>query len=134
LKKTLYDAIIPRWNNWTNYFPLHIDQILMRDKLWVILEPSVPDHDAIAKHFFKPGKKGTPTFKSGKTLIHFHVLNEIYDAMLEKRDSDELIAGKKAMVRKVAERNVVMRDKETEQSIATDFTVGDSTCLQTLSY
>lgn len=87
LKKTLYNALIPRWNRWTNDFPLHIDQITMRDKHWVILDPRVPDCDIIAKHFFKSGKKGTQTFKSGKTTIHFHIPNEIYDAMLEKRET-----------------------------------------------
>ena len=86
LKKLLYDAVIPRWKRYTNDYPLDMDQITMQDKLWVTLRPAVPDVDAIAKHFFKPGKKGNRTFKSGKTIIHFHFPNELYDDMLEKRE------------------------------------------------
>lgn len=121
LKKTLYDAVIPRWNRWSNNFPLHINQITMRDKFWVILKPNVPDRDVIARHFFKSGKKGVQTFKSGKTVINFHIPNEIYYAMLEKRDAgNELVAKKKA---------VVMRNDEIEQSVAADFTVGALMCF-----
>jgi hypothetical protein len=121
LKKTLYNAVIPRWNRWTNNFPLHIDQITMRDKLWVILEPTVPDCDAIAKHFFKTGKKGTQTFKSGKAIIHFHIPNEIYDTVLEKKETDEL---EKNTGMKSAGRKVTVRAKDIEPSMAADFTVG----------
>ncbi|KAF8808594.1 hypothetical protein BYT27DRAFT_7222856 [Phlegmacium glaucopus] len=97
-KRTLYDATIHRWKRWTNNFPLHIDEIIMRDKLWVILKPNIPDCDVIARHFFKAGKKGTQIFKSGKTIIHFHIPNEIYDAMLEKRDEDKIVAAKERAV------------------------------------
>jgi hypothetical protein len=126
LKKTLYNAIIPRWNRWTNNFPLHIDQITMRDKLWVTLEPSVPDCDAIAKHFFKTGKKGIQTFKTGKAVVHFHVPNEIYDAVLEKKETDELEWSlEKNTLRKSAGRKVTATaSKDVEPSMAADFTVG----------
>ena len=93
LKKILYDAIIPRWNRWTDNYPLRIDQIMMRDKLWVVLKPTAPDRDAIARNFFRSGKKGTQTFKTGKTIIHFHVPNEIYDAMINRKVDGELAAG-----------------------------------------
>jgi hypothetical protein len=125
LKKTLYNAVIPRWNKWTNSFPLHIDQITMRDKLWVILEPSVPDCDVIAKHFFKSGKKGSRTFKNGgKATIHFHVPNEIYDAMIDKRDTNEWPSEKNTAGTKQAGRKVTARIKDIEPSMAADFTVG----------
>jgi hypothetical protein len=104
LKKILYSAVISRWNNWTNNFPLRIDQINMRDKQWVILKPTVPDIDVIARHFFKPGKKGGQTFKSGKIIIQFHVPNEIYDEMLEKQIDDELAAEERNL-RKITARN-----------------------------
>jgi len=113
LKKILYNAIIPRWNDWTNNFPLHIDQINMRDKLWVI-----PNHDVIARNFFKSGKKGTQTFKSGKIIIHFHVPNNIYNDMIEKKDDDELAAEQKDM-------NITARDDGIPPSMAADFTVGN---------
>jgi hypothetical protein len=124
LKRTLYNAVIPRWNRWANDFPLHIDQITMRDKHWVILEPRVPDSDVIAKHFYKTGKKGTQTFKSGKTIIHFHVPNEIYDAVLEKKETEEWPADKNT-ARKPAGRKVTVAriSKEIEPSLAADFTV-----------
>jgi hypothetical protein len=140
LKKTLYDAIISRWDSWTNGFPLHIDQIAMRDKQWVtILEPphGVPDRDAIAKHFFKTGKKGTRTFKSGKTTIHFHVPNEIYDAMLQQKQtaSDEWPpennTGRKPAGRKVTAR-VKDSDIEPSMALAADFTVSILTILMCL--
>ncbi|KAM6489625.1 hypothetical protein JOM56_014947 [Amanita muscaria] len=99
LKRILYNAVIPRWNTWTNNFPLHIDEVIMRDKLWVELRPNNPDCDVIAKHFFKTGRKGMKTFKTGKTVIYFHVPNEIYDTMVEMREADELAAERKAKQR-----------------------------------
>jgi hypothetical protein len=133
LKKTLFDALIPRWNRWTNNYPLHIDQITMRDKLWVILSPTIPDCDAIAKYFFKAGKKGNRTFKSGKTTILLHIPNEIYDDMLEKRETaneyssekntERKTAERKPTARKTAERKPTVRVKDVELSMAADFTV-----------
>ncbi|KIL64085.1 hypothetical protein M378DRAFT_11669 [Amanita muscaria Koide BX008] len=99
LKQILYNAVIPRWNTWTNNFPLHIDEVIMRDKLWVELRPNNPDCDVIAKHFFKTGRKGMKTFKTGKTVVYFHVPNEIYDTMVEMREADELAAERKAKQR-----------------------------------
>ena len=111
----------------------------MRDKLWVVLEPSVPDRDVIAKHFFKTGKKGNQTFKTGKAIIHFHISNEIYDTVLEnlKRVTDEW-PPEKNTARKPAGRKVTVRDKDIEPSMAADFTVGILInlmclwCLQTI--
>lgn len=117
LKKTLYSAIIHKWNRWTNNFPLPINKIIMRDKLWVILNPTTPDRDAIAKHFFKSGKKGVQIFKSGKIIIHFHVPNEIYNTMLEKRDSDELEAEERVRLEEQIRKN---------KTIVADFAVGAS--------
>ena len=96
----------------------------MRDKLWVILNPSVPDGDIIAKHFFKTGKKGRQTFKTGKIIIHFHIPNEIYEAMLEKRETDKW-QPEKNTERKPAGRKVTARakDVQVEPSMAADFTV-----------
>ena len=135
LKRTLYNAVIPRWNRWTNNFPLHINEITMRDKLWVTLEPSVPDCDVIARHFFKAGKKGTQTFKSSKTIVHFHIPNEIYDAMLKNKDANEWPAEKNATGKKPAGRKVAAaRVKEIEPSMAADFTVSILSCLQQIHY
>ena len=126
MKGILYNAVIPRWNTWTNDFPLQIDDIIMRDKNWVELVPMVPDRDIIFKHFLSGrGKKG-PTFKSGKTVIQFHVPNEIHAAMLEKRDTDELaeleseVREKKAMTES--------RDVGSESSVTAEFTVSAYTC------
>lgn len=111
----LYNALIPRWNAWTKSFPLAIDDIIMHDKNWVELTPNYPDRDVIFKHFLSSrGKKG-PTFKSGKTLIQFHVPNEIYATMLEKREADELA-------------ELESEERETKAatigSMTADFTVG----------
>ena len=127
LKRMLYNAVIPRWNKWTNDYPLHIDQITMRDKLWVILNPTVPDCDAIARHFFKTGKKGNRVFKSGKTVIHFHVPTDIYDIMVEKRQIDERPPEKNTETRRETRRKTAGRkvtDERVEMSMAAaDFTV-----------
>ena len=104
----------------------------MQDKLCVILEPSVPDHDVIVRHFFKTRKKGTQTFKSSKTIIHFHVPDEIHDVMLEKRDAN---AERYAVGRKQAGRKITaVRVEEIEPSMAADFMVGTLTCLQTIHF
>jgi hypothetical protein len=101
-----------------------MDQITMRDKLWVILNPTTPDCDAIAKHFFKTGRKGNQTFKSGKTIIHFHIPNETYDDMLEKREPAKWPPeNTERTQRKPAGRKVTARVKDVEPSMAADFTV-----------
>lgn len=99
LKKILFDAIIPKWRGWTNNFPLRINQIMMRDKLWVILKPTAPDRDVISRHFFRSGRNGAQVFKTGKTIINFHVPNEVYNAMLNKKVDDELQAEQRAVPR-----------------------------------
>jgi len=71
-------------------FPLPIDDIIMCNKNWVELVPKCPNCDIIFKHFLSgQGKKG-PTFKSGKTLVQYYILNKIYAAMLEKREANGL--------------------------------------------
>ncbi len=96
MKRILYNAIIPKWNKWTNDFLLSINQIIMHNKLWVVIKPTTPDCDAILRHFFRTGKKGNQTFKTDKTVIHFHVPNEIYGVMLHKIADDELEAEQRA--------------------------------------
>jgi len=110
LKKTLYSAIIHKWNRWTNNFPLPIDSIIMRDKLWVILNPTFPYRDAIARNFFKSGKKGAQIFKSGKIIIHFHIPNEIYNTMLEQRDRDESEAEKRVREEQIRNNKIIVPD------------------------
>ena len=108
---------MPRWNAWTKNFPLPIDDIIMRDKNWVELVPRCPDHDIIYKHFLSGrGKKG-PSFKAGKTLIQFHVPNEIHAAMLKKMEADELVEFKE-------EDSERARHNVTTERAAADFTVG----------
>ncbi|GLB40064.1 hypothetical protein LshimejAT787_0705740 [Lyophyllum shimeji] len=127
LKRTLYDAVIPKWNAWTRNFPLPIEKIAMRDRLWVELKPRNPDCDVIARYFFKSGKNGALTFKPGtKTIIQFHVPNELYNAMLDKREADE--TADVAVARRVTGREgvVVELDDDVELSMAADFTVGIS--------
>ena len=116
LKRILYNAIIPRWNSWANNFLLHIDQITMRDKLWVILKPTAPDRDVISRHFFRSGRKGAQIFKTGKTIINFHVPNEVHNAMLDKKLDDEL---------QTEQRAVAARDNTIKNSLnhGADFTV-----------
>jgi len=135
LKRTLYNVVIPRWNKWANNFPLHIDNITMHDKWWVTLEPSIPDCSVIARHFFKARKKGAQMFKSGKTIVHFHIPNEIYDAMLKNRDGDEWPAEQNTAGEKLAAgKGTVVRVREIEPSMAADFTVGILSCLQQVHY
>ena len=64
----------------------------------------------------------TQTFKSGKTVIHFHIPNEIYDAMVKKRETN----GKSPENLKNSERKTVRKvTVRVEQSMApaADFTV-----------
>lgn len=106
----------------------------MCDKLWVTLAPAVPDCDVIVRYFFKTGRKGNQTFKSGKTVVHFHIPNEIYDAMLENRDADDWPAEKNpALGKKPAGRRVTaasVKELEIEPSMAADFTVSILSCLR----
>ena len=61
----------------------------MHDNNWVLLMPRNPDHDIIAGQFFKPAKKGAIVFKAGKCIINLHVLNEIYELMLTRKEEEE---------------------------------------------
>ena len=84
LKKTLYNAVIPKWYEWTNNYPLLLDVVVMQNHNWVVLVPKNPDRNVIADLFFKRAKnlKGGWMFKGGKCIINLHVLNQIYNAML----------------------------------------------------
>ena len=65
----------------------------MRTKDWVEIQPVNPDRDVIARQFFKTGKNGSLTFKTGRCLIHFHIPNKIYNQYLdyaEKKDEEIL--------------------------------------------
>jgi hypothetical protein len=88
LKKILYEAVIPKWWQWTNNYPLPLDDVVMRNHNWVVLAPKNPDRDVIADQFFKRAKKGGLTFKGGKCIINLHVPNHIYNAMLTRKDVD----------------------------------------------
>lgn len=89
LKKILYDAVIPKWQEWTNNYLLRLDDVVMRNNNWVALVPKNPDRDVIADQFFKRVKKGALTFKGGKCIINLHVPNNIYNAMLTQKEDDE---------------------------------------------
>jgi hypothetical protein len=63
----------------------------MRTKDWVEIQPVDPDRDVIAGQFFKAGKNGGTTFKTGRCLIQFHIPNKIYNRYLdyaEKKDEE----------------------------------------------
>ena len=65
----------------------------MRTKDWVEIQPLNPDHDVIARQFFKPGKNGGITFKPRRCLVHFHIPNKIYNQYLdfaEKKEEEKL--------------------------------------------
>lgn len=98
-----------------NNFPLHINKIIMQDKMWVELKPNIPDHNIIAKAFFKAEKNGVLKFKSSKTHIFFYILNEIYNTIVDKKEADELV-----VERKIAEKD---NESEIELSMVADFTV-----------
>jgi hypothetical protein len=109
LKKTLYDAVIPKWCEWTNNYPLPLDDVVMRNHNWVALVPKNPDRDVIADIFFKRAKKGGLTFKGGKCIINLHVPNHIHNAMLTRKEAEEF----------EKQRNLQADD----HAIAADFTV-----------
>lgn len=117
LKKTLYNA-------------LDIDRITMRDNMWVILSPTTPDCDVIAKFFFKTGRKGNRTFKTGKTTILLHVPNELYDDMLKKKESADEWPPEKNTERRTSGRKCTARVKDVDPSMAADFTVSIFITLQ----
>ena len=89
LKKQLYDAIIPKWREWTNNHPLPLGDVTMRSSNWVPLVPRNPDRDVISDQFFKRGKKGASVFKGGKCIINLHVPNHIYSIVVPRKEADE---------------------------------------------
>lgn len=89
MKKQLYDAVIPKWHDWTKNYPLSIDDVIMRNNNWVRLVPRNPDCDIISDQFFKRGKKGV-IFKTGKCIINLHVPNHIYTVVVAQKEADEV--------------------------------------------
>ena len=57
------------WLAYTEQFPLDINDIVMRTKDWVEIQPLNPDRDVISRQFFKTGKNGGIIFKD-PTLPH----------------------------------------------------------------
>jgi hypothetical protein len=90
--------VFPKWCEWTNNYPLLLDDVVMRNNNWVALLPKNPDRDVIADLFFKRGKKGALMFKGGKCIINLHVPNHIYNAMLTRQEDDELEKQRKLQV------------------------------------
>lgn len=93
LKNLLYDQILPSWLAYTEGYPLDINNIILRSKDWVEIQPLNPDRDAISCSFFKTGKNGGITFKMGHCLVHFNILNRIYNEYLdyaEKKEEERL--------------------------------------------
>src|SRR6266478_2763968 len=89
LKKQLYNAVIPKWHEWTNNYPLSPEDVTMRNNNWVRLVPRNPDRDVISDQFFKRGKKGAVVFKGGKCIINLHVPNHIYSVVVARKEADE---------------------------------------------
>lgn len=77
------------WLAYTEQFPLNIEDIVMRTKDWVEIQPLNPDRDVIARQFFKTGKNGGITFKTGRCLIYFHIPNKIYGRYLDYVEKNE---------------------------------------------
>jgi hypothetical protein len=110
LKQRLYEAVMPKWRAWAHDYPLLLDDFVMRDHHWVILLPKNPDRNIIAAQFFKPKKKGTPVFRSGKCVINLHIPNDIYQGMLNRKDAEDAEA----------------ESDDVDTMVMVDFTVGFS--------
>lgn len=90
LKKILFEGILPMWLKYTENFPLAIEHVVMRDKDWCEIHAKEPDRGVIAHNFYKPGKNGIPTFKTGRCLIQFHIPNNIYGEVQDWAEKLEL--------------------------------------------
>ena len=91
--------MLPQWSRYTEQCPLDITDIIMRDKDWVEICPRNPDRDVIlCPSFFKSTKNGSQTiFKGGKSLVNFHIPNNVYgryEAWLEEREFQALFPDK----------------------------------------
>jgi hypothetical protein len=89
LKKLLYDAVIPKWHEWTNNYPLTLEDVTMRNNNWVRLIPRNPDCDVISDQFFKRGEKGAVVFKAGKCIVNLHVPNHVYSVLVARKKDNE---------------------------------------------
>jgi hypothetical protein len=81
--------MLPQWTAYTRGFPLGINDIVMRTKDWVEIRPLDPDQDVVSQPFFKIGKGGATSFKSGRCIINFHIPNDVYGEYLEYADRNE---------------------------------------------
>ena len=99
---------MPKWRARTHNYPLSLEDVVLHDHHWVVLLPKNPDRDIIAAHFFKPNKKGTLVFRTGKCIVNLHIPNDIYQVMLTQKE---------------ASAELEVEDDDTIP-VAVDFTVG----------
>jgi len=94
LKSVLYEHILPAWNAFSNNYMLEMDDIIMRSKEWAVIHPKTPDIDAInTKKFWKEAKNAVlPVFKGGRTIVHFHIPNPIFEKYIDCRINQDQMA------------------------------------------
>jgi len=90
LKQLLYNEISPLWNSFSEGYPLAIEDIVMRSKEWVAIQPLNPDRDVISRPFFKSGRSGgASVFKTGRCVVLFQIPNSIYNQYLNHAERKE---------------------------------------------
>ncbi|KAJ7645771.1 hypothetical protein B0H17DRAFT_1148314 [Mycena rosella] len=88
LKQMAHNAILRPWNAHTDHYPLAIDDVILRDEKWALIQPKTPDVDAIAHKCFVAAKKpgGAPQFRSKKLVVHLHIPNKVFDRFEKARE------------------------------------------------
>jgi hypothetical protein len=116
LKQLLYNEIIPLWNSFTEECPLAIEDIVMRSKEWVVIQPLNPDRDVISRPFFKSGRGGAVVFKAGRCIVLFHIPNNIYSQYLNHAERKQ-----KERVNKHSEEPEEVSEKVNKHATMTDY-------------
>ncbi|OBZ65147.1 hypothetical protein A0H81_14875 [Grifola frondosa] len=118
LKTIAFNTIKDAWARFSDGFPLHEDDLILRDKGWAYITPKQPDRDVLEEEFWKKDAKGVKVFQRGKgTHIQLHMPNALwreYDVYATKLAAAE-IERDAAYGRQENERSSVVSAKFTEK-------------------
>lgn len=93
LKKILFNALFAEWCEWSHEYPVHLNDLTLRDPDGAEVGRLDPEIDAIAQHFYKANtrKKSSPIeFKTGSITLMLELPLRIYHDVLLHLEEVEL--------------------------------------------
>jgi hypothetical protein len=80
LKQLAFEALAPRWEDYSQGFPIGIEDVILRNHHWAQL---TSETDAIYDQFLKEGKDGIPKFRAGKCIVYLDMPAKLFNLYKE---------------------------------------------------